>query len=206
MADALTHSCDRHEPARRCYTICKCRCPDCREAHRQYAAMYSRRKAYGVNVFVDTAPVVEHLERLAAAGIGWKRVADLAGVSRSSLWKVRNGRSKKMRPDTARAVLQVKPSLADGARIPAGQYKAALTALQRRGWTKTDLGRWVHANPDAHALQLDRDNITVANAKRIVALVNLVEADRVRCMRCGVRLRNRIVCLGGCRERQQQPA
>lgn len=202
----VTHSCERHQPARRCYTLCKCRCPECREAHRQYAADYSRRKAYGVTLFVDPQPVIDHLERLAKAGVGWKQAAAIAGVSKSSVWKLRKGRSDKVRVETAKKLLAVEPVLADGARIPAGRYFEALRVLQRRGWTKTDLGRWVHGNPDATALQLKGESITVAKAKRIVALVNLIEADRVRCMRCGTKLRNRIVCLGGCRVRQQQPA
>lgn len=206
MADALTHTCDRHEPARRCYTICKCRCLDCREAHRVYAADYSRRKAYGVTLFVDPEPVRQHIELLRRAGIGWKRVAATAGVARSAVYDILRGESGKIRPETAKAILAVQPTLADGARIPAGQYQEALQTLVRRGWPKRELARWITGNPDCVALQNDGASIKVSTAKRIVALVNLIEADRVRCMRCGVKLRGRVTCLGGCRERQHQPA
>lgn len=196
----MTHSCERHEPSRRCYCCCGCRCEICREHHRQYAAHYSRQKAYGVQHRVVAEPVREHVRKMIAAGIGWRRVAKAAGVSPSSVYKLLHRGSKTVNKATADKLYAARPQLADGRMIPAGEYRAALETLMRRGWRKVDLGRWITGNPKAISLQLHHDLMRVSTAKRIVELVNLIEADRLTCMVCGVKVRGQVLC-GGCRVR-----
>ena len=202
----VTHGCGRHtEPSRRCYCVCGCRCADCREQHRVYNARLRRQDSYGQPRRVDAAPIRARIEQARKAGVGWKRMADLAGVSRSSFYKLLSGQSATVNISTARKILNVRLERADGAYIPAGEYVAVLDRLVRKGWTKSDLGAWLSRNPATRSLQVRGPNMQVATAKRIVELVNLIEADRVTCIGCGVHLRNRAVC-GGCRVRRKLPA
>jgi len=202
----MTHSCDRHDgPSRRCYCVCGCRCPDCREHQRLYAARHSRDKAYGRPRRVPAEPVRRRIEQARQAGIGWKRLAAEAGVARSSLYKVISGQSQTVSLRTAKAVMSVKLELAEGAYIPAGQYLTALERLHRKGWRKRDLGVWVTGDPNTRSLQVRGPNIKVGTAKRIVELVNLIEADRVACVGCGKHVRQATLC-GGCRVRRNVPA
>jgi hypothetical protein len=65
---------------RACY-VRGCRRPECLAANRAYAARVSRLKLYGRwEPYTGAAPVRDHIRALSAAGIGWKRVAFLAGV------------------------------------------------------------------------------------------------------------------------------
>ena len=202
----VTHSCNRHgEPSRRCYCVCGCRCPECREHHRLYAAKLSRDKAYGKVHRVPAEPVRQRIEAARKAGVGWKRMADLAGISRSSFYKLLSGQSKTVNITTAERIMAVRLERADGAYIDGSQYVAALDRLVRLGWRKRDLGVWVTGDPNTRSLQVRGPNITVGTAKRIVELVNLIEADRVRCVACGVHVRKQVLC-GGCRVRRNVPA
>jgi len=202
----MSHGCDRHsEPSRRCYCVCGCRCPECREEQRAYAARYSRDQAYGRVRRVPADEVRRHVERMRQAGVGWKRLADEAGVGRSTLWKIIEGRSKTVNRATYDRLMNVRAQRADGAYIPGTQYVRALEQLHRRGWKKRDLGVWVTGDPNTRSLQVNGPNIKVGTAKRIVELVNLIEADRVRCVGCGVHVRKQTLC-GGCRVRRHVKA
>ena len=69
-----------------------CRCADCSAANRAAGNQRSRAILYGRwQPYVDAGPVREHLRALAAAGIGHRRVGELAGVSSGSLSKILYG-------------------------------------------------------------------------------------------------------------------
>jgi len=154
---------------------------------------------------VPADEVRRHVERMRQAGVGWKRLADEAGVGRSTLWKIIEGRSKTVNRATYDRLMNVRAQRADGAYIPGTQYVRALEQLHRRGWKKRDLGVWVTGDPNTRSLQVNGPNIKVGTAKRIVELVNLIEADRVRCVGCGVHVRKQTLC-GGCRVRRHVEA
>ena len=198
----MSQTCQKHDsPSRRCYCVCGCRCPDCREHQRAYAARHSRDQAYGRPRRKPAGEVRAHVERLRQAGVGWKRLADESGVARSTLWKIIKGQSATVNVATYDALMNVRPQRADGAYIDGRQYVRALEKLHRKGWKKRDLGVWITGNPNTIALQVKGPNITVANAKRVVELVAAIEADKVRCVGCGVHVRKQTLC-GGCRVRR----
>ena len=69
-----------------------CRCAECSAANRAAGNQRSRAILYGRwQPYVDAEPVREHLRALAAAGIGHRRVGELAGVSSGSLSKILYG-------------------------------------------------------------------------------------------------------------------
>lgn len=81
-----------------CYTIDRCRCDLCMCAQRMYMRAQQRDHhfaKYNPNQYarlVPAAPARTHVENLQAAGLGWKRIARLAGVSDSAVYPLLWGR------------------------------------------------------------------------------------------------------------------
>ena len=103
-----------------------CRCAPCTQANRQAEDHRARMKLYGRwQPYVDAGPTREHLRALAAAGIGWRRAAQLAGVAPGAVSKLLYGGpgdrppSRGIRAETERKLLAVRAvpeSLSAGAR------------------------------------------------------------------------------------------
>src|SRR5262249_25798184 len=94
-----------------------CRCDACTAANRDAERHPERQILYGRwQPYVDAPPPREHVRALAAGGVGWKRAAELAGVSTGSVSKLLHGGpgdrppSRRIRPETAAAILAVRPS------------------------------------------------------------------------------------------------
>lgn len=114
-----------------CYIQHRCRCAPCREARTEMERHRRRQIAYGTykSGRVPAGPVRAHVEALQTAGLGWKRVAELAGVSNSTVSNLLYGRPRGGRREraprvlrrVAEAILAVEPtleSLRPGALIP----------------------------------------------------------------------------------------
>lgn len=87
---------------------------------------------------VDAAPVRAHLELLAEAKVGLRTVAELTGVDRASLHRIRTGRATAVRPATADAVLAVQPGhVAAGSTVDAAATHERIGELLAAGWTRT---------------------------------------------------------------------
>lgn len=142
------------------YKIRGCRCPRCTEAQRRYNSRRERLILYGRwEYMVDAEPVRRQVHRLRAAGLGWKRVASLAGVSISTVSKLLYGSptrgmgpTKRVRPATAAAILAVHAdldTLADKACTDAAGTRRRIQALARLGWSLGEQARrvgWTHQN------------------------------------------------------------
>ena len=117
-----------------------CRCYVCGWAASQYASRRSAAVAAGQwRPFVDAAPVRQHLHRLSAMGIGLGSVSSASGVSIPTIQGIRNGRSKRVRPDIAAALLAVAPihDMAEpGVLVDAQQTRDRIEMLIGRGWTQ----------------------------------------------------------------------
>ncbi len=139
------------------YVVEKCRCDVCRADANAYNRNRVRQRAYGRPAYVDAEPARQHIARLQEFGIGWKRVAMLAGMDHSTLWKLlygdrqRFGRpSKRIRPETERKILAVeaKPeNLAGGTPIPAFGAQRRLQALVAIGWSQSKLAERLGISP-----------------------------------------------------------
>lgn len=121
----------------------KCFCPDCKKAKRRYNRTRYRQVGYGTwQPFVDAEPVRQHLRKLGAAGLGWMRAADLAGLKRCTVSAVLYGRAGcpptvKIRPHTAEKILAVRATpdlLANGTPVPAIGTVRRLRALIALGY------------------------------------------------------------------------
>ena len=111
-----------------------------------------RQQAYGRwQPYIDAEPVRAHVRALMAYGIGWMRIARLAGVPQGTVEKLLYGcpprglaPSKRVRPETADKLLAVRPDpalLADAADTDGTGTRRRLQALVAAGWPQTHLAK-----------------------------------------------------------------
>lgn len=180
------------------YTIEGCRCDPCRQAASDYEKARQKRLAMERwhperAKWVDAEPVRQHVRSLMAGkkgsnrGMGWKRIAEQAGVPTGTLWKLLygpkdRGPSKRIRSDNAAKLLAVEPNLADGAKVPAGPTWRLVneivshhdqevgTVTGRGGKRPYGGGVWLArqlTGPQANALQLSRRWVSVRHARKV---------------------------------------
>ena len=111
--------------------------------------------AYGQwQPFTDAAPVRDHVRSLQAQGLGWQRIAELAGVAPPTVSSMLYGRAGrpptgKIRMDTARALLAFHPALEDlppTVRLAAVGTVRRLRALAAAGWSAQRLAGYLNVD------------------------------------------------------------
>lgn len=161
-----------------------CRCRPCRDAQTERLRAYRRRKAlerWGAAepVMVDADPVRAHVRALMEAGIGWEHVAQLAGVTASSVSRLLYGNassaeppSRRMYRATANKLLAVSydTPLADGSRLDATGTRRRLQALVAVGYPGSELMRRIGKLPINWSYLLKRERVTAATARAVAAL------------------------------------
>ncbi|WP_170963556.1 hypothetical protein [Cellulosimicrobium cellulans] len=171
----------RHEDAqhqhgtRGCYVQDECRCIPCTTANSEYEAQRTRERAYGRTAFVDAAAAVKHARELMNAGLGSRRIAELAGVSRSTLAALLRGARTTTRQSIVDKLLAVPmptlDDLAPGATTDATGTTRRVRALIAHGWSVTAL---------ADRTGIDRQVLdAAANAIRPSVAVSTARAVRV---------------------------
>lgn len=165
-------------PAR--YSHGRCRCDPCREAAATAARHRYRMIAYGQwQPFTDAAPVREHVRSLQAQGLGWQRIAELAGVAAPTVSSMLYGRAGrpptgKIRTATAQALLAFRPALDDlpaTAPVDAAGTRRRLRALAVNGWSAARLAARLGIDP-THLRRIIRGdgksrNVAVATARAV---------------------------------------
>lgn len=134
---------------RTAYVVDKCRCRPCRDAAAAAERHRTRQIAYGRwEPYVDAQPAREHVKLLSEQGMGWKRVAEKAGIQSSTVRKLMYGDprrktplapSKQVRRETADKILAVTLDLANAAIVDATGTRRRLQALVAIGWSQTRL-------------------------------------------------------------------
>lgn len=167
---------DRPHGVRAKYVAEKCRCDDCRKAHRDYENARNRRRAeerWGVRGpdIVDAAPVRQHIQALQAAGMGYKRIAAAAGVSASRVGQLAGVTAPKtpntrVHATTAAKILAVRPDPGGKQLTAAGPAGRKVRALHAIGWTLTELAGCLgvavsnfgyHRLDGSHLVRVDTD-------------------------------------------------
>jgi hypothetical protein len=90
----------------------RCRCDTCRAINIAYMREYHKARIItGTAAMVPVDRVREHLQRLHEVGVGYRRAAELAGLSVSAMhtWRIANGRTQWVRRTTEIALLRVRP-------------------------------------------------------------------------------------------------
>jgi len=158
--------------------VAGCHCAECREANRVYRAEHDRLKLYGrYDDLTDAAPVRAHVEALSLAGIGRRRLAELAGVSVSTVSGIRSGKRgkpvRRVRKDTAALILAVTSethSVAAHALVDARGTHRRMQALMARGWTQRALVEQMGLSSDNLATRFAQSTVLRSTADAVEAL------------------------------------
>lgn len=158
----------------------RCRCTPCTVA--STANERRRRLAEHLGTaqhLLDAAPVRAHVRALQAQGLGYRRVAALAGVSAPTVLRIttrdpsrRDGLpQQRVRPDVAARLLAVRASLelvTDGAVVDATGTRRRLHALHARGWSRRLLAARLGIDHNAltHIEQVGTASARMARAVR----------------------------------------
>ncbi|WP_326828716.1 hypothetical protein OIE13_22660 [Streptosporangium sp. NBC_01810] len=160
------------------YKLDGCRCYPCAAAMSDYVRNRKRAIAYGRwEPYVDAEPVRVHVKTLSEFGIGWKRVAALAGISSGSMSKLLYGvpsqgrdPSKRIRPEAAVKILAIEPTLdllGAAVSIDASGTRRRLQALVATGWSQSKLGVRLGIDPQNFSSMLRRAKVLVGTARAV---------------------------------------
>lgn len=161
------------------YKLDGCRCYPCAAEASAYNERRNRAIAYGTwNPFMDAEPVREHVRRLSACGIGTRRLAVLADVSRNLLKLLLNGKpgkepSRKVRTDNALRILAVEPTLenvAPSTPVDAAGSHRRLQALVTIGWSQQKLADRLGLTRANFGSMMKAKQVTAATALKVRAL------------------------------------
>lgn len=174
----------KHAASTVCYIVHKCGCTDCRAARTRRQRTRRRLQAYGQYDpgMVDAAPVRAHVLHLSAQGIGYKRVAALAGVHQTVLRQLIYGRyeaerrgeqQKRMNRESAARILAVRPdpgALGPNDHVPAVGVHRRVQALVARGWSVASIAGRVGWSTSNFHMMLRRSRVTVATHRAVAEL------------------------------------
>lgn len=175
----------KHGQTGTCYVHHQCRCSDCSNSRSERDTQRRKLKAYGRYSpgLVDVGPVREHLLFLSEQGMGYKRVAEVAGVSVTAVRNILWGRQdpgprkgempKRVAANTAEAVLKVQPdlsTLAGGALVPSVGTRRRIQALVARGWSLSKLAARLNMGTSNFCVMLSREFVSVAKHRAIESL------------------------------------
>lgn len=161
------------------YRLDGCRCYTCAAARSAYDENRDRAIAYGTwHPWVDAAPVRAHVEHLRSCGLGLRRIAAVAGVERSTLIGLMNGKpgrapASKVRPATALRILDVQPTLDNlggAAVIDATGTTRRLRALVAQGWSQAKLGARLGITPNNFTSTINAERVLVRRALAVRGL------------------------------------
>lgn len=146
----------KHAAVSTCFVQHQCRCTSCVEAHNARERNRQKQKAYGRfdTGLVDAEPVRQHVLELIEFGIGYKRIAALAGVGITAVRSLVWGRQdpgprygeipKRVAREKAQKILAVQPlveNLGSRRSVPATGTHRRVQALVARGWSVSRIGR-----------------------------------------------------------------
>lgn len=138
-----------------------------------YARWVRRQRAYGRwQPFVDAQPARDHVTHImAATGIGWRRVADLAGVPRSTVGHLLYGSKghlpARIHPDNARRLLALHAGSARAITVPATGTHRRIHVLIGEGWPRTHLGPQFGTHPQYVHQILSSARVTAGTARAV---------------------------------------
>ena len=170
---------DREHGTRAKYVVDRCRCDECREASRLYNLQWRNDLQPRL---VSAEQARQHVLELMAAGVGFKRVARLAGLSTSAVASIIWGKpgrppTRRIKPSTAEAILSVTASLddlADGTRIPAGPTHEGIAKLTGAGVPRARIAERLGVR--TFQVSADQTHVTARTARVIAGMVAELDA------------------------------
>lgn len=174
-----------HEGTSVCYIQHRCGCDACRRSQAERHARRKRLKLYGRwdSGLVAADPVRAHLRALGEYGIGWKRSAALAAVSKTTVYQLLYGRSepgrrhgeraKRVKRETAERILALRPDvalMADAALVPSRGARRRVEALVAAGWPVDRIARRLGRSGSNLWTTVCGDHVRVSTHREIAAL------------------------------------
>lgn len=190
MSQTVTHGTNA------CYHVGGCRCDECRAAAASHNRDYRRRKAVrdagnvnGAWVWVDAHRARKHVKWLISQGIGWQKVAKLAGMSNGHMSALLYGRYKrgdkplqKIHRDTEAKILAVS---ADNSKyVNAEPVWELIDCLKDYGVPHYRVALALGNSGKYPPLQLSKNKVTREHAETVAWLHGALfsrEDFRVRC-------------------------
>lgn len=133
------------------YKLDGCRCTVCKAARSVYDKRVTMARTAGTwRPWTEADRTREHLLALSAAGIGYRRVANLTGIGKTAVRLICEGRREKIRPDTEAKILALPlgpATLAPSALIPTVGVRRRVQALACIGWSVSDQARRIGMAP-----------------------------------------------------------
>lgn len=175
----------KHAGSLVCYNLHQCRCEACVQHRARSDERRAKLKAYGRydSGLVDAEPIRQHLLMLGEYGLGYKRVAQLAGIGitpvRNVIWGRQESGPRKgelptrIKRENAERILAVKPDvgqLAAGHPISARGTHRRLQALVARGWSQSKLADRLGMNRGNFGVMMKRNQVTVATHRAVFDL------------------------------------
>jgi lambda repressor-like predicted transcriptional regulator len=122
-----------------------CRCPDCREAHRQKAEHTRKQKAYGRYTKHHRNPdkARQHIQALKQAGISYNEQSKLSGLTVDTIKRIARNQPRTITHTTEARILQIQPDQAnpDTTYINPTGTARRIQALTTQGWDQHTLAR-----------------------------------------------------------------
>lgn len=153
-----------------------------------YQRWVTRQKAYGRwQPFVDAQPARAHfLHVMASTGAGWRQLADRAGVPRSTVTSLLYGsngqRSKRITPENARRLLNLRADQPDAINQPSAGTQRRIQVLMGEGWPQVHLGPQFGTNPQYVSSLLRAQRVTATTAESVAdAYERLRNVDPLTC-------------------------
>lgn len=138
----------------------------------------AERGEWIIGLPVDATMVKRHLRRLHEAGIGTRRIAELAGITGVTVRVIRNKDQERVHPNTAARILAVPlpdvphaDCVADSALITAVGTQRRLRALVALGHTQEQICVHLGIEPNAFSrVMLHQSTVTAQFARRVAAV------------------------------------
>lgn len=137
------------------------------------------RDRLGANPLVDARRAAEHIDLLSQMGVGYKQVADAAGVSETVVFEVRAGRKARIRRRTEFAILSVDDgATADRALVDAKPTRRRIRKMMRLGLTQTEIAERFACIATVHLIRTGKSKqVTLRTEAAVTKLAAEVLAE-----------------------------
>ncbi|MCW5959306.1 MAG: hypothetical protein KIS76_04035 [Pyrinomonadaceae bacterium] len=151
-----------------------CKCVPCKAANSTYEVGRAKARKNGEwNGIVPADRARRHIAHLSKVGIGYKTVADIAGMAHSTVFKIQSGRRKNLRKQNESAILSIdETALPDSALVDARPTWKKINWLLEGGFTKKSLARALGYK--APAIQFRKSKIRAKTALKIEQFYNRI--------------------------------
>lgn len=174
------HPIARHvHGTRQAFVLDRCRCLPCKDANLDYEHERSRAHLYGRWTHrTDAGPARQRLLDLQAAGVSYKQVSRITGVSATTLATLLYGRHdrrggaipKTIGTEQSNKILAFLPDpflLSDRARVDATGTHRRVQALVCLGWSLSKIGSEVTVAPNNFWKMMHADQVRAATARAV---------------------------------------